>query len=1503
MTSRKRQRGYLLVTVVVTLFLLSTIVMLLAYDSASNARSANSSLEAARADHVARAGMQNALWRAQNNACMGNFSIPATALGNDSYAAAVTGTSAGNLVVVDADKDAWIRSDDTDKNNGTSTSNHVRYESGKIEQVLTRFDVSSITANSQINSAIAWFHLKAGKSHPEGPITVHTVTADWNETTVTWDSFGGAYRPETIGTIPAQDTGDVWVAINITGLVQSWVNGQPNNGILFNSEAEGIHTEYTAREDSSNPPRLEVTIGSGPASPAQIQVTGTLGSGVTRSLTRSDVPIYDANSPATTALQPGAEGKDSFIEGTSGSETQNNGDSADLGTNSETDKMLRALLQFDVAELPPGARIVSAELQLTLEQSQGAADTVAVHRITQSWSEGSVTWISRDGSNDWINPGGDYDPSPVGSFTADAVGFVTVDIGQLAQQWVDGTAENHGLILLSEPAAGDKQKTYVSSDDAADPSLHPKLTIKYACECGTPCMTLSGSGTIMLVIDNVFSPTIDDRAKRDLFRSWGYNVNYYDDDTWQSLFDSGFGFHDVVYVAGSASAAKLGDKLTNAPIGVVSEKGELNDNFGFASGYANPVGQEISLGDTSHFITSVFSGGRFDIYEHAMQHLTASGTTSASAQVLATVGAADALVTLDTGVAMQGGGTTAGRRVMLPINEGIADWDYLTGDGLLIVQRSLAWGMNADAVSAGNLLMVVEDDSNLTSQEEAKKSLLESWNYTVSIIDDSGSQSEFDAAVAANDVAYVPEDINSGTLDTKLRGAAIGVVIEEEKITDEFGISTGETTFTGSSIDVTNNTHYITEPFGLGTLAFATSTQPVGGRAGTLAPGLVVLGLRPSSSTSMLDVIDTGGTLADTGTAAGRRVKLPWGGNDFDINSLTDAGRTMMRRSLEWAAGANTESDPGPIAHWELDEASGVTAIDSAGNHDGALAGNPTWTAGTLGGAIELDGVSDRIDVGHDDALSLVDEMTFAAWIRPATIAIEYRTIVAKDGGGSGSNYWFGLWDGDLVFGYFANGFFREVATSGLSLAADTWSHVAASFDNATDTVRLYANGVEVGSGTLAWEPTPVNADLEIGRSPDGEYWHGGLDDVRIYDRVLTEGEIAELATPPSTLPIAHWKLDETSGTTAFDAIGNNDGTLTNGPTWVAGQIGGALDFDGSNDLVAIPHQATFTQVPMTVSAWFKLDTLPTTRSENGTIVDKRHTVDPYASWTLYVYEALGNKIRFQIRDSSETGYWLDSAASAVTDTWYHVVGTIDESYNAKLYVNGALEPDDDNIGSLFTSNDEIRIGAGWSGGNRLDGVVDDVRYYDRALSALEISDLYTAGAGSGGGGGGGGCHGTFRDEFNTRSFSGDDGTLTWTGDWLEVGESNGPTSGDIQVMADANDFQLRTRDNDNGGEGVLRSANLTGAGTATLRYMFRRANLDSTSDYTAVEVSSTGNSGPWTELARHSGSDNDADYQSATVDLTSYASADTTIRLKTSSSMGGTDTVWFDDIEIECLP
>jgi sugar lactone lactonase YvrE len=165
-------------------------------------------------------------------------------------------------------------------------------------------------------------------------------------------------------------------------------------------------------------------------------------------------------------------------------------------------------------------------------------------------------------------------------------------------------------------------------------------------------------------------------------------------------------------------------------------------------------------------------------------------------------------------------------------------------------------------------------------------------------------------------------------------------------------------------------------------------------------------------------------------------------------------------------------------------------------------------------------------------------------------------------------------------------------------------------------------------------------------------------------------------------------------------------------------------------------------------------------------------------------------------------------------------------------------------------------------------------------------------------------CNGTFRDDFNTIDFSGSDGSLTWTTDWLEVGESNGADSGDIRVTNDQSEYQLRLRDNDNGGEGVAREADLTGASVATLRLKYRRSGLDGTSDYVSVEISSTGTAGPWTERGRFVGSTNDSNYLSWSYTLEAgEISANTAIRLRTSPTMGRSDNIYFDDIKIQCSP
>jgi hypothetical protein len=110
-------------------------------------------------------------------------------------------------------------------------------------------------------------------------------------------------------------------------------------------------------------------------------------------------------------------------------------------------------------------------------------------------------------------------------------------------------------------------------------------------------------------------------------------------------------------------------------------------------------------------------------------------------------------------------------------------------------------------------------------------------------------------------------------------------------------------------------------------------------------------------------------------------------------------------------------------------------------------------------------------------------------------------------------------------------------------------------------------------------------------------------------------------------------------------------------------------------------------------------------------------------------------------------------------------------------------------------------------------------------------------------------------------------------------------------------------RDNDNGGEGVERQADLSGAGSVALYFFYRRLFLDDANDYAKVEISANGAAGPWTELFRFQGPATDSGYQQVTQDITAYASANTRLRFITSPSMGGWDYVYFDDVDVWCGP
>ena len=492
------------------------------------------------------------------------------------------------------------------------------------------------------------------------------------------------------------------------------------------------------------------------------------------------------------------------------------------------------------------------------------------------------------------------------------------------------------------------------------------------------------------------------------------------------------------------------------------------------------------------------------------QSLNRSSGNLGEAQTLATT-LGPGLAVIETGSSLKGiGGIAAGRRAFLPWGGLTFDFSTLNNDGQTIMQRALTWAAGSGCGSTTALLMLVTDATSPTAEDELRQTLLESWCYTVTLSNASEPQAVYDTFADNYDIVLVPPSVIATEVGDKLKLLPVGVVSELGGLSYNLGFTSGSSGYYGTVTQLVDNSHYITDGLALGNLAITNIYASLRIFTNSMGAGFESLAVQPGQTNPMIMTLETGAEMLWAGPAPDRRVMLPWGGSStFDINDLTDDGQRTFRRALEWAG---REISLAPIAHWKLDEASGTIAIDSEGGHDGTLTNGPTWNPAVVAGGLTFDGINDHILVPHDANLSLTEGMTFMAWANTTVDSGGRKAIISKDLTGNGvSNYWFGIKDKRVEFGFWADGGFRSFKAGTADLSIDTWYHLAASFDNATDIVSLYVDGVEIDQGSISHNPSIEVADLMIGGSITGEYWNGQLDEVRIYDRVLEVSEISEL--------------------------------------------------------------------------------------------------------------------------------------------------------------------------------------------------------------------------------------------------------------------------------------------------------------------------------------------------------------------------------------------------------
>jgi hypothetical protein len=215
--------------------------------------------------------------------------------------------------------------------------------------------------------------------------------------------------------------------------------------------------------------------------------------------------------------------------------------------------------------------------------------------------------------------------------------------------------------------------------------------------------------------------------------------------------------------------------------------------------------------------------------------------------------------------------------------------------------------------------------------------------------------------------------------------------------------------------------------------------------------------------------------------------------------------------------------------------------------------------------------------------------------------------------------------------------------------------------------------------------------------------------------------------------PLAYWRFDEASGTTAVDSAGHAsgpfNGTYVNAPTLGAvgvmrdGSGSPSVDLNGSNQGVNGQDWPVmdFASGAFSFEAWFNGDALDATTQ---ILIHKREPGLSKLGWEFGVVAA-------GVFFTDDTDIKVVSSAAVANDTDYHTVVTFDGTSTTRLYLNGALV-DTDTGGLTITANTEIvSIGVDAAEpGFRFDGQLDEVTVWDRALTAAEIAEHYTVGVG-----------------------------------------------------------------------------------------------------------------------------------------------------------------------------
>lgn len=445
-----------------------------------------------------------------------------------------------------------------------------------------------------------------------------------------------------------------------------------------------------------------------------------------------------------------------------------------------------------------------------------------------------------------------------------------------------------------------------------------------------------------------------------------------------------------------------------------------------------------------------------------------------------------------------------------------------------------------------------------------------------------------------------------------------------------------------------------------------------------------------------------------------------------------------------------------PISYWPINEGAGSSVNDTSTNANALTITNATWKvdaarSDNLVGkiAMRFDGSGDYLTRAYDSDYNFgTGSFSISLWARIPNSAAGPDIILARYADAGFKIYMdaneficFSI-DDDSTWEP------EDPACSATAYNDSTWHHFEA-VKNTTSSIILYIDGkmIKTNAATTADSSlSGTSPPLYIGIDSDGSSnsFQGDIDSVSIFNYARDANQIkADAFLHPQTAGsigstvvdtnsnglVGHWKMDEASwnGTAGevLDTSGNgNNGVRVGDAATSAGKYGNGGTFDGTGDYINIGDKSTLEGMPqLTISGWVYLDSLPT---ENYVPFGKDSGSGGYR---IVIASDGGVSIALATTNNAwyTSGTVAASSSNITTGNWHHITGTYDGSW-VKIYLDGKeLGRGSQSIsGNIISDSNEIRFGFETSYNiDYLDGKLDEIRFYNRALSPAEVQALY----------------------------------------------------------------------------------------------------------------------------------------------------------------------------------